>query len=228
MLFSRSAVKLAALALIILASSAAPSHGGFSEVFSGKLVKLDPDSDELRPYELPTEQPPEYYMIYFSAHWCPPCRKTTPALVRFYNETRREHPGFEFILVSDDHTPEAMAGYLRWAEMPWPALAWEKRGSIPAINKLSPRAIPFMAMLDADGRMLGASDVGGFHVGIPKLINGLQDKLGTEVYDLHERHGQRSPWTLIAYGLAGGFFLLYAARRILKRPGRSPPPDSPG
>ena len=28
----------------------------------------------------------EYYGIYFSAHWCPPCRMFTPELADIYNE----------------------------------------------------------------------------------------------------------------------------------------------
>ena len=30
----------------------------------------------------------EYVGFYFSAHWCPPCRKTTPLLAKSYKEVR--------------------------------------------------------------------------------------------------------------------------------------------
>lgn len=32
--------------------------------------------------------------LYFSAHWCAPCRKFTPQLVEFYNRVASQHPEF--------------------------------------------------------------------------------------------------------------------------------------
>jgi thiol-disulfide isomerase/thioredoxin len=210
-------VKLALATLILLLSLCPSGLAAFRDALEGKLVKLDADSGELRPHKLPDAPEAEYFMIYFSAHWCPPCRKRTPILVSFYNEAKAKHPGFEFILVSNDRSKEAMAEYMRWAEMPWPALAWEQRASIPAITELSPPAIPFMAMFDKDGRLLGASDLGGFNVGIPTLISGLQKKLGLETYNLDERHRKTSPLILIAYALGGGFLVVLLIRRRFRR-----------
>ena len=30
----------------------------------------------------------KYLMLYFSAHWCPPCKAFTPELVKVYNKVR--------------------------------------------------------------------------------------------------------------------------------------------
>ena len=30
--------------------------------------------------------------IYFSAHWCPPCRGFTPKLVEFFSELEKKYP----------------------------------------------------------------------------------------------------------------------------------------
>lgn len=203
--------------LLLLLSSFCSRGESFLESTEGKLVKLGGDGGELQPYRIPGDGPPEYFMVYFSAHWCAPCRKTTPALVEFYHETKRDHPGFEFIFVSADRDEASMARYMEWAQMPWPALAWDERGSIPVIAELDPNAVPFMAMLDKDGRLLGASEIGGFNIGIPKMINGLQERLGSDVYDLHERHGKKSPFILIVYLLAGAFLIFSMVRKALRR-----------
>ena len=210
-------MKLALTTILILLSLYPSGLAAFLDALEGKLVKLDPDSGELRPHELADAPGAKYFMIYFSAHWCPPCRKRTPILVSFYNEAKAENPGFEFIFVSNDRSEKAMEEYMRWAEMPWPAVAWEQRSAIPAIAELNPPAIPFMAMFDREGRLLGASDLGGFNVGIPTLINGLQKKLGIETYDLDERHRKTSPFILITYALGGGFLAVYLIRRRFRR-----------
>ena len=38
--------------------------------------------------------------IYFSAHWCPPCRKFTPHLVEFYKQLRGTDREFEVVFAS--------------------------------------------------------------------------------------------------------------------------------
>ncbi|KAK0074992.1 hypothetical protein PV326_011971, partial [Microctonus aethiopoides] len=40
--------------------------------------------------------------VYFSAHWCPPCRAFTPQLVDTYQRIRERGQNFEVIFVSSD------------------------------------------------------------------------------------------------------------------------------
>ena len=65
--------------------------------------------------------------VYFSAHWCPPCRSFTPKLAKFYNSVKQSQAGnqFELIFVSSDRTDGDFSTYL--AEMPWYALPYAKR-----------------------------------------------------------------------------------------------------
>ena len=44
----------------------------------------------------------KYVGIYFSAHWCPPCRNFTPVLAEFYNAVNQNGKIFEVIFVSSD------------------------------------------------------------------------------------------------------------------------------
>jgi len=51
----------------------------------------------------------DFICIYFSAHWCPPCRGFTPVLKDFYEEV----DGVEIVFVSSDQTAEAMVAYMK-------------------------------------------------------------------------------------------------------------------
>ena len=62
--------------------------------------------------------------IYFSAHWCPPCRGFTPELVKFYN-ANHEGKNFEIIFVSSDRDEKSFKEY--YNDMPWLALAFSER-----------------------------------------------------------------------------------------------------
>ncbi|KAJ9591496.1 hypothetical protein L9F63_001982, partial [Diploptera punctata] len=42
--------------------------------------------------------------IYFSAHWCPPCKAFTPQLIDTYSKVRGKGNDFEVIFVSSDRS----------------------------------------------------------------------------------------------------------------------------
>ncbi|KAG5471414.1 hypothetical protein LSCM1_01500 [Leishmania martiniquensis] len=54
----------------------------------------------------------EYVLIYFSAHWCPPCRAFTPLLKKFY-EDHHTKKKFEVVFMSMDQSEEEMMQYFR-------------------------------------------------------------------------------------------------------------------
>ncbi len=65
--------------------------------------------------------------IYFSAHWCPPCRGFTPKLAKFYEDFKKTSNGdkFEVIFASSDSDQAAFDEY--YGEMPWLALPYDER-----------------------------------------------------------------------------------------------------
>ena len=65
--------------------------------------------------------------VYFSAHWCPPCRNFTPKLAQFYEKVKDSKNGenFEIIFVSSDGEEDSFKEYLN--EMPWWALPFALR-----------------------------------------------------------------------------------------------------
>ena len=79
--------------LIAHTSFAKPSGGpsaGLEELFPGTL--LDSDGKEVSKDSLAGKT----VGIYFSAHWCPPCRSFTPNLVKFRDKNKKD---FEVVFV---------------------------------------------------------------------------------------------------------------------------------
>ena len=69
----------------------------------------------------------KYLCLYYSAHWCPPCRKFTPMLAEFYKKLKSTDKGknAEFIFVSSDSDEASFKDYYK--EMPWLALQFDQR-----------------------------------------------------------------------------------------------------
>jgi thiol-disulfide isomerase/thioredoxin/ubiquitin len=91
--------------------------------------------------------------IYFSAHWCPPCRGFTPNLVKFYNEMKKQDKPFEIIFASSDSDESQFEEY--YAEMPWIALPFADRELNKKVSKhFKVQGIPRFVILDTDGSVI--------------------------------------------------------------------------
>lgn len=101
------------------------------------------------------EGSPKYTALYFSAHWCPPCRMFTPKLVEWYNSFKAKHPDFELVFVSSDQDEAAMDEYIKGDNMPWPYVKFDKaQGEI--FRKYSSDGIPYLVLIGEDGKALTA------------------------------------------------------------------------
>jgi nucleoredoxin len=58
--------------------------------------------------------------IYFSAHWCPPCKAFTPKLATFYNNVNKKEKVLEIVFFSWDNSEEEFKDY--FSHMPWKAI----------------------------------------------------------------------------------------------------------
>uniref|UniRef100_K4A7K4 protein-disulfide reductase n=1 Tax=Setaria italica TaxID=4555 RepID=K4A7K4_SETIT len=86
--------------------------------------------------------------LYFSASWCPPCRRFTPKLIEAYKELASQGKSFEVVFVSGDQDEEAFNEY--FAKMPWLAVPFsdsEGREALDGRFKVS--GIPHLVILDA-------------------------------------------------------------------------------
>jgi len=90
--------------------------------------------------------------LYFSAHWCPPCRQFTPMLAKFYTDDLKSK-GLEIIFVSSDKDEHAFKEYL--AEMPWYAVPFSDRDRKNKLSgKFKVQGIPSFVILDTDGNLI--------------------------------------------------------------------------
>ena len=116
--------------------------------------------------------------LYFSAHWCAPCRKFTPQLVQFYNRAAAQHPEFEIIFVSADRTPFAMETYMRDTQMPWPAIDYAKLASQGQLKQVGGDTIPSLLVIDASGKVVASSYNGTNYVGPEKAVADIEAIFG--------------------------------------------------
>jgi nucleoredoxin len=92
--------------------------------------------------------------IYFSAHWCPPCRIFTPQLVEFHKEMTRQGNPFEIVFVSSDHDKSSMYSYMLEMDMPWLALEFGDDHKSALKSKYNVNGIPKLVIIDADGKLI--------------------------------------------------------------------------
>lgn len=99
--------------------------------------------------------------LYFSAHWCPPCRAFTPSLVKFRNDNADK--GFEIIFVSLDKSKGEKSKYIREMDMKWLTIPGAKSKEAEALaQQFEIRGIPALIILAPDGSLItpnGREDV---------------------------------------------------------------------
>jgi thiol-disulfide isomerase/thioredoxin len=132
--------------------------------YNGSLSRFD---------DVPLEKK-KLYALYFSAHWCGPCRKFTPQLVDFYNRVAPQHPEFELIFISNDRQPFNMETYMKETNMPWPAIEFAKVGGKDVLNRYEGKGIPCLVVIDASGKVISDSFEGEKYLGPAKVIADLE------------------------------------------------------
>jgi len=95
-------------------------------------------------------------VLYFTAGWCPPCRKFTPKLVKFYNE-HKDSKDFAMIMVSSDRTAQAQTDYMKKYEMNFYCLPFDKAVLNRVKKEYAGGGIPNLVILNADGSVVKGS-----------------------------------------------------------------------
>jgi nucleoredoxin len=92
-------------------------------------------------------------LVYFSAHWCPPCRAFTPHLKDFYNGLQKKGASFEIVFASSDRDEAGFNEY--YGEMPFAAIPYSNRAAKEKLaSNFGVSGIPMLIVLDTDGSVL--------------------------------------------------------------------------
>uniref|UniRef100_A0AC34F9R3 Thioredoxin domain-containing protein n=1 Tax=Panagrolaimus sp. ES5 TaxID=591445 RepID=A0AC34F9R3_9BILA len=90
--------------------------------------------------------------VYFSAHWCPPCRNFTPILKDFYDEISDDD--FEIVFVSLDRSEGDLNTYLKEAHGKWLYVPFGDKNIESLSEKFGVSGIPALIILKPDGTVI--------------------------------------------------------------------------
>jgi nucleoredoxin len=154
------------------AASAPPSEAALTfDTLKSKLVRChDGTISRVGGTELENKK---FIALYYSAHWCGPCRKFTPQLVDYYNRVAVAHPEFELIFVSSDRSRFGWETYIRETKMPWLAIDYDQLGDLAGIKQLGGRSIPSLLVLDAGGHIVASTYDGEKYLGPQNALDAL-------------------------------------------------------
>jgi len=147
----------------------------FLQGLEGETVSLDEVKSKAK-----------YIGLYFSAHWCPPCRGFTPDLIKAYNDHLKAK-GLEVIFVSSDKNPKEFAEY--YGTMPWLAIPQGDARKNKLSKVFGVEGIPTFAVVDAvtgevvNGNARGkvsADPTGASFPWYPPAVNDLSEGEGLE------------------------------------------------
>ena len=98
----------------------------------------------------------KYVLAYFSAHWCPPCKRFTPELAKFYTQNKEKH-AFEIVFFSLDRDADSFEEY--YASMPWAAVPFEAETRQTFAQKHGGEGIPELVVFDTEGTVIAKNGV---------------------------------------------------------------------
>lgn len=91
----------------------------------------------------------KFVLLYFTASWCPPCRKFTPDLVKFAKENP-DAKDFAIVVVTSDRNAPAHMGYMKKYDMPFYAVPFDASGLRKIKQAYGGSGIPNLVVLGED------------------------------------------------------------------------------
>lgn len=131
------------------AQSAAPEPKAFAPTPMAHAIENTPFITTHKP-----NPRADYYMYFFTASWCSPCRAVTPKIIAEY-PAMMTNRHMEVILVSLDDTPEQALAYLRKYNAPFAAIMHSSLKDVALPGCPSEiTAIPHIIVVDNHGNFI--------------------------------------------------------------------------
>lgn len=147
------------------------SKSNMTHALKNNLIHLNEEGKIVR-YEFGEREEPEFYLVYFSASWCGPCRRFTPEFINSYKHFKHlGYDNFEVIFVSWDHNGAEQKKYMKADHMPWPSMRYGSYNRYDVIKDLQGNGIPCLVIVDRNGRVLHHSYQGKNYVGPMKVLS---------------------------------------------------------
>uniref|UniRef100_A0A023FH01 Thioredoxin domain-containing protein n=1 Tax=Amblyomma cajennense TaxID=34607 RepID=A0A023FH01_AMBCJ len=109
--------------------------------------------------------------LYFSAHWCPPCRMFTPVLAEAYKEMKDESAAsVEVIFVSSDRANSDMLSYMKESHGDWYAVKFGDPFQQELKTKYGISGIPTLIVVKRDGTVITANGRGDIQTQGPRAF----------------------------------------------------------
>lgn len=134
-------------------AAAAGKESVFDDLLEGNLLRLDGKS--LKTCD-DVATPEKYYIFYYTASWCGPCLRYTPALVKWYNENKNDN--FEIVLITWDDNTRDMKDYAVSKKMPWTLLKQSKADDFQRKFPHNVSGIPSVITCDLDGKIVSRTE----------------------------------------------------------------------
>eukprot|EP00879_Flechtneria_rotunda_P006558 GHRR01006891.1.p1 GENE.GHRR01006891.1~~GHRR01006891.1.p1 ORF type:complete len:208 (+),score=49.63 GHRR01006891.1:71-625(+) len=126
----------------------------WKQLLANKLL----DTNNAEQVDLPVDEalPGKHVALYFSAHWCPPCRGFTPQLANIYSKLKKDGKEFEVVFVSMDRNQHEFNEY--FATMPWLAVPFQDDQLRSVLSrKFKVNGIPHLVVLGPDGTVVSSN-----------------------------------------------------------------------
>ncbi|HJO15707.1 MAG TPA: thioredoxin-like domain-containing protein [Phycisphaerales bacterium] len=156
-----------------------PAHANLVKLIGPNLMNADGkpvDSDVLN--DIPN------VLLYFSAHWCGPCRRFTPNLVNYFDEQGPDRD-FAVILVSSDRSEKKMYDYMKGSKMNWYTVPFDRVDPSGIKRAWGGRGIPNLVWLGAADQVVKRSYVDGRYIGPFQVLDAFKSR--------HETAATNSP-----------------------------------